>query len=97
MYLRLWDLLNIPAPHATKVAEVAGGILTELGYDEHKVELTKIAGYMHDIGNSINRYDHAQSGALLAYQILKDRKMPMEDILPIMTAIGNHDEKTVWQ
>lgn len=80
--------------HATKVAVTAGNILTELGYDEHQVELAKIAGYMHDIGNAINRHDHAQSGALLAYQILKDIKMPMEDILTIITAIGNHDEKT---
>lgn len=80
--------------HATKVAETAGQILAKLDYDEHQVELAKIAGYMHDIGNSINRYDHAQSGALLAYQILKDINMPMEDILTIITAIGNHDEKT---
>lgn len=80
--------------HATKVAVTAGNILMELGYDEHQVELAKIAGYMHDIGNAINRHDHAQSGALLAYQILKDIKMPMGDILTIITAIGNHDEKT---
>lgn len=80
--------------HATKVAETAGSILRQLGYGEEDIELAKIAGYMHDIGNSINRYDHAQSGALLAYQILKDMKMPMEDILTIITAIGNHDEHT---
>lgn len=80
--------------HATKVAEVAGRILTEMEYDEHQIELAKIAGYMHDIGNSINRHDHAQSGALLAYQILKSINMPMDDILTIITAIGNHDEKT---
>ena len=57
-------------------------------------ELARIAGFMHDIGNSINRHDHAQSGALLAYQILKDMDMPMENRLTIVTAIGNHDEKT---
>lgn len=80
--------------HATKVAETAGRILTELGVDERQVELAKIAGYMHDIGNSINRNDHAQSGGLLAYQILKDMQMPLDEILTVMTAIGHHDEKT---
>lgn len=80
--------------HATKVAETAGSILRQLGYGKEEIELAKIAGYMHDIGNSINRYDHAQSGALLAYQILKDIKAPMEDVLTIITAIGNHDEGT---
>ena len=82
------------AKHAAKVADSAGGILTKLGFGPHEVELAKIAGYMHDIGNSINRHDHAQSGAILAYQILKDLKMPMKDILTIITAIGNHDEET---
>jgi len=80
--------------HATKAAETAGSILKQLKYGEDEIQLAKIAGYMHDIGNSINRYDHAQSGALLAYQILKSLEMPMEDILTIITAIGNHDEKT---
>lgn len=80
--------------HAALVAARAGEILTMLGHSEQEVELAKIAGYMHDIGNSINRHDHAQSGALLAYQILKERKMPLADILTIITAIGNHDEKT---
>lgn len=80
--------------HATKVAVTAGSILEQLGYNEREIELAKIAGYMHDIGNSINRYDHAQSGALLAYQILKDMGMPLEDILYVITAIGNHDEGT---
>ncbi len=80
--------------HAAIVAQRAAEILTALGCSEHEVELAKIAGFMHDIGNSINRYDHAQSGALLAYQILKEMDMPMEDRLTIITAIGNHDEKT---
>lgn len=80
--------------HAAKVAAVAGEILETLGYPEHEVELAKIAGYMHDIGNSINRHDHAQSGALLTYQILKDLDMPLKDVLTVMTAVGHHDEKT---
>ena len=58
------------------------------------VELAKIAGYMHDIGNSVNRIDHAQSGAILAYDILKNMKLDLNDCAEIMTAIGNHDEQT---
>ena len=61
---------------------------------ENIIELARIAGYMHDIGNSINRHDHAHSGALLAYQILKDTEMSLKDVLVIMTAIGHHDEAT---
>lgn len=80
--------------HAAKVAAVAAEILSALGHDNHTIELAKIAGYMHDIGNSVNRNDHAHTGAILAYQILKDLKMPPDDIMTIMTAIGNHDEKT---
>lgn len=80
--------------HAAKTAETAGRILKELGYGKHKVELAKIAGYMHDIGNSINRNSHAHSGAILAYQILKNTELPLEDILVITTAIGHHDEDT---
>src|SRR5699024_3709301 len=80
--------------HAAKVAETAGSILYALGYEEHRIELSKIAGYMHDIGNSINRNDHAHTGAILAYQILKDLGMALEDVITIATAIGNHDEAT---
>lgn len=65
-----------------------------LGYPKRTVELTKIAGYLHDIGNCVNRTDHAHSGAILAYNILKDMGMPVEERTEIMMAIGNHDEKT---
>ena len=65
-----------------------------LGYDEKKVELARIAGYLHDIGNCINRVDHAHSGAILAYNILKEMGMPVEDCVQILMAIGNHDENT---
>lgn len=82
------------ARHVTLVAERAENILRTLGYDEHRIELAKIAGYMHDIGNSINRVDHAHSGAILAYNILKDMNMDVEDRTEIMMAIGNHDEAT---
>ncbi|MBM6854984.1 HD domain-containing protein [Mediterraneibacter glycyrrhizinilyticus] len=80
--------------HAAKVSETAGKILKELGYGKHKIELAKIAGYMHDIGNAVNRNDHAHSGAILAYQILKDTDLPLKDILVVTTAIGHHDEAT---
>ena len=49
---------------------------------------------MHDIGNCINRVDHAHTGAILAYQILKDMGMDVEQRTEIMMAIGNHDEQT---
>src|SRR5699024_5245783 len=80
--------------HAAKVAETAGKILKDLGYGEKEIRLAKIAGYMHDIGNSINRHDHAHTGAILAYQILQNRGMAMKDILTVTTAIGHHDEAT---
>lgn len=80
--------------HATKVAELAGMILEELGYSEHEVELAKIAGYMHDLGNCVNRNDHAHSGALMAFQLLNQMQMCPQDIAIITAAIGQHDEKT---
>lgn len=80
--------------HISIVSKRAGKILGVLGYPERTVELAKIAGYLHDIGNCVNRTDHAHSGAILAYQILKDMGMPVEERTEIMMAIGNHDEKT---
>ena len=80
--------------HCVQVARQAGKILERFGYSDHEIELVKIAGYMHDIGNSINRHDHAHSGAILAYQILKETDMPCRDILAVTTAIGHHDEET---
>ena len=65
-----------------------------LEYDKHRIELAKIAGYLHDIGNSINRVDHAHTGAILSYNILKDMGMDVKDRTDVMTAIGNHDEQT---
>ena len=80
--------------HVTGVAETAGYILETLGYSTHDVELAKIAGYMHDLGNLVNRIDHSQSGAVMAFRILDNMNMPPEDIAVIVTAIGNHDEGT---
>lgn len=78
--------------HVGSVAERAGNLLAKLGYDEHTVELTRIAGYLHDIGNVVNRRDHAQSGALLARSILARMGMPYADVAAVVTAIGHHDE-----
>lgn len=80
--------------HASKVAKVAGEILENLGYDSHIVELAKIAGYMHDMGNSINRIDHAHTGAMMAFSILREWGMKPEDVAVIISAIGQHDEKS---
>ena len=78
--------------HSSIVSKWAGEILEQIGADEHSVELVRIAGYLHDIGNSVNREDHAQSGALLAYKILTRMGMEYRDAAAIMMAIGNHDE-----
>lgn len=80
--------------HVTKVAEIAGGILEQLGYPARTVELAKIAGFLHDIGNVVNRVDHSQSGAVMAFRILDKMDFPPEEIAAIVTAIGNHDEGT---
>ena len=80
--------------HVTHVAAMAGYLLETLGYDAHTVELAKIAGYLHDIGNLVNRIDHSQSGAVMAFRILNDLGMAPEEIAEIVAAIGNHDEGT---
>ena len=80
--------------HVGKVSENAAYILSTLGYDERTVELARIAGYLHDIGNLVNRVDHSQSGAVMAFRILDHLGMPAEEIATVVTAIGNHDEGT---
>ena len=80
--------------HVTHVAETVKYLLETLGYSQREVELGQIAGYLHDIGNLINRVDHSQSGAMMAFRILKDMGAQPEDIATIVTAIGNHDEGT---
>lgn len=80
--------------HIGIVSLRAGEVLKTLDYPEERIELAKIAGYMHDIGNCVNRVDHAHTGAILAYQILKDMGMDAAKRTEIMMAIGNHDEQT---
>ena len=81
-------------PHVCRVAEVAGEILRVLGYDDHEIELARIAAYLHDIGNLVNRVDHSQSGAVMAFRILDHMDMDAADVATVVTAIGNHDEGT---
>ena len=81
-------------PHVCRVAEVAGQVLKALGYDSHQIELAKIAAYLHDIGNLVNRVDHSQSGAVMAFRILDHMDMAAADVATVVTAIGNHDEGT---
>lgn len=83
-------------PHVLKVANTASQILTELGHSPREAELAKIAGYLHDIGNIVNRIEHAQSGAVMAFRILDNMGAEAEDIATIVTAIGNHDESTAF-
>ncbi|MBQ7343413.1 MAG: HD domain-containing protein [Clostridia bacterium] len=80
--------------HVGKVSERAAYILKTLGYDERTVELAEIAGYLHDIGNLVNRVDHSQSGAVMAFRLLDKLGMDAEEIATVVTAIGNHDEGT---
>ena len=80
--------------HISIVSNRAAKILETLDYPKDRIELAKIAGYMHDIGNCVKRVDHAHSGAILAYQILKEMGMNVQDRTEIMMAIGNHDEQT---
>lgn len=81
-------------PHVCRVAEVAGQVLAALGYDSHQIELARIAAYLHDIGNLVNRVDHSQSGAVMAFRILDHMDMDAADVATVVTAIGNHDEGT---
>ena len=80
--------------HVMKVASTANYILETLGYSERDRELAQIAGYLHDIGNLVNRVDHSQSGAVMAFRLLDHLGMEPAEISEIVTAIGNHDEGT---
>lgn len=80
--------------HVTIVLERASSILKMLDYPERTIELARIAGYMHDIGNIVNRHDHAHSSAIMAFYMLRDLGMPPEEIADVICAIGNHDEAT---
>ena len=80
--------------HVGRVADKVRYVLETLGYSAHEIELGQMAAYLHDIGNLVNRIEHSQSGATMAFCILEKTDMPAEDIATIVTAIGNHDEGT---
>jgi len=80
--------------HCTLVGERAAEILAAFGYDAHRQELVKMAGFLHDIGNAVNRKHHAEYGALLAWDILAKTDLPLVDRVTVMTAVANHDEST---
>lgn len=82
--------------HVAKCAHQAALILKEMGYPDRTVELVRIAGYLHDMGNVVNRVDHAQSGAIMAFRLLDKLGMPPEETAAVVTAIGNHDEETAY-
>ena len=80
--------------HLGYVSMTSSYILRSLGYDEHLIELAAIAGWVHDVGNSINRHEHGPNGAVLLFPILKEMGMPVADAVEIITAVGNHEEQS---
>lgn len=82
--------------HVTICANIVKEILTKLGYSKRDINLGQIAAYMHDIGNVVNRFGHAQAGAVMAFRILDNLGMMVSDIATIITAIGNHDDSTAY-
>lgn len=93
-YLGVRGTIEHSFRHAEAVAQKSKQILIELNYSEKEAYLAEVAGYLHDIGNMVNRYDHGRSGALISYHFLKDKNFPDTDIATILGAIGNHEEST---
>lgn len=80
--------------HLGYVSRTASGILKSLGYSEREVEMAAIAGWVHDVGNSVNRHDHGPNGAILLFPLLREIGMDIEDVMIIITAVGNHEEQS---
>ena len=80
--------------HVSYVSKTASGILKALGYSPREIELAAIAGWVHDVGNSVNRHDHGPNGAVLLMPILRETGMDMNDVMEIITAVGNHEEQS---
>jgi CRISPR/Cas system-associated endonuclease Cas3-HD len=93
-YLGTMGAITHDEEHALHVARLSVHILKSLGYPEREQQLAEIAGYLHDIGNVVNRYQHGQSGALLAFDFLRRLSMPAEEIATVIAAIGNHEESS---
>ena len=80
--------------HVGYVSKTASDLLRELGYSEREIELAAIAGWVHDVGNSVNRHEHGPNGAVLLYPILREAGMEIADVVEIITAVGNHEEQS---
>ena len=80
--------------HVGFVSHTASMLLSELGYSDREVELAAIAGWVHDVGNSVNRHEHGPNGAVLLYPILREAGMAIEDVVEVITAVGNHEEQS---
>lgn len=80
--------------HVSYVSRTASGILSALGYSPREAELAAIAGWVHDVGNAVNRHNHGPNGAIMLLPILKDAGMEMNDVMEIITAVGNHEEQS---
>lgn len=93
-YLEILGYTDHGPRHLSYVSRTASGILKSLGYSEREVELAAIAGWVHDVGNSINRHDHGPNGAILLYPILRETGMEIPDVVEIITAVGNHEEES---
>lgn len=91
-YLEAMGYTDHGPRHVGYVSDTASRILRCLGYDEHQVELAAIAGWVHDVGNAINRHNHGANGAILLYPVLREMGMPITDVVSIITAVGNHEE-----
>lgn len=91
-YLEAMGYTDHGPRHVGYVSDTASRILRCLGYDEHQVELAAIAGWVHDVGNAINRHNHGANGAILLYPVLREMGMPVADVVSIITAVGNHEE-----
>ncbi len=91
-YLEAMGYTDHGPRHVGYVSDTASRILRCLGYDDHLVELAAIAGWVHDVGNAINRHNHGANGAILLYPVLREMNMDIEDVVAIITAVGNHEE-----
>ena len=91
-YLEAMGYTDHGPRHVGYVSDTASRVLRCLGYDDHMVELAAIAGWVHDVGNAINRHNHGANGAILLYPVLREMGMPIADVVAIITAVGNHEE-----
>ena len=93
-YLEAMGYTDHGPRHVSYVSKTASGILRALGYSPREVELAAIAGWVHDVGNSVNRHDHGPNGAVMLMPILRETGMDMNDVMEIITAVGNHEEQS---